>query len=60
MVSPAFVARKKFQSAPAPRTLVSTMENAFLAIRDTRLTLLAAAAMAGKDTFASLPKVVAM
>jgi len=32
------------------------MANAFPAIRDTHLTLHAAAAMAGKDTFASLPK----
>ena len=54
------VARKKLQSAQAPRTLASTMANAFPAIRVTHLTSHAAAAMAGKDTFASLPKVVAM
>jgi hypothetical protein len=36
------------------------MANAFPAILDTPLTSLAAAAMAGKDTFASLPKVVAI
>ena len=51
-------ARKKHTSALAPKTFVSMVENASGENRDTLLTLAAAARRAGKDTFASLPKVL--